>query len=165
MQHGCKNKQTKNKGSWTKVNINSCITSKLLTYINGTIFNNILLTLMFQLTKSISVFPQVLFHEAVNCKDYILSVKDDCMGVEHWWKDTDEGKSKHLEKNQPCIHLRDNIYHITHTWEKRNKALLFLTLTVQKYVFNMQWCLTVLPCYSVFIIKPYKSNQHVGVVI
>lgn len=36
----------------------------------------------------------VLFNDALNCQDYIVSVVDKWIGMEHWWNNTDRGKTE-----------------------------------------------------------------------
>jgi hypothetical protein len=54
---------------------------------------------------------------------------------------------------------------MTHTWSGRNKLSLFLILPVQKHVFNTVQVTGGAACYCEFIIRLFKSNQHVGGVI
>jgi hypothetical protein len=45
------------------------------------------------------------FKEAVNCQDYIASVIDERMNVEHWWNNADKVKPKYREINLPQHHF------------------------------------------------------------
>jgi len=47
------------------------------------------------------VCEHVLLNEAVNCSDYILSVTDEWMSMEHWWNDKDRAKTEVLREKNP----------------------------------------------------------------
>jgi hypothetical protein len=47
----------------------------------------------------IYIYMCPLFDDAINSWDYIASVTDERMSIEHWWNDTDRGKLKYWERN------------------------------------------------------------------
>lgn len=54
----------------------------------------------------------MLFNDAISCKYYtILSVEDERLDIEYWWKDADWGQRNTLRKHTPQRHFAQHKPH------------------------------------------------------
>jgi len=54
----------------------------------------------------------VLFKDADNCLDYIASMIDEGISIEHWWHYTDSGNLKYSEKTLSHCYLSHHKPHM-----------------------------------------------------